>query len=274
MKIRLISVIVATVILATGTIFFLTYKNQQSVLLPYKIGRFTLEIPNSYIHGDKSKIEKSSIKQSEMDESCSKIGNIYVFYTFRKLAGIYPNVQPSLSVYGWKDPELVYFNKNSETTFKEWGEQLENIGKYTDLNLLQQKVFAPEYDASKNVEPNLDLGKFLYCSGVYSYPILIEKVETKKFESVFFAEVIEGNADLGAPKKELVIYHKNNWLIVSEQPDYKSHNWDFNYCPNNLARTRVDLLKCTEKLWREKYRSKKENASWINFILSHLEFEE
>lgn len=243
-----------------------------SAKLTYQVGSFIHTINNNYIyeydtHGVKFGVEHAdATKYNETNGPCYRISNIDLFFATRKIPALAQSVSPSISIISWNDSELKYKDDTSKAQFRTWAQQLLNLNKYTNISLLEKAVFDPNYGKPLHNEPNIDAGRFLYCSGIYSYPLSIEKVDSKSFTQVFFVNVLEGNGTFSTPTKALVIHNNNDWLIFKEQPVDQPDDY-FTSCNKP---TTLESLICVDKLWKEKYRNVSDEQKWVNQTLSSI----
>jgi len=249
-----------------------TITSSTSAMLRYSIGNFTFSANNDYIYENDLQGKKYSVERSDAtlyngtNGPCYRISNIDFFHTPRKIPALAQSASPSISIISWNDNQLKYSDEASKTQFQTWVQQLLNLYKYTNISFLEKTVFDPNYGKSFRSEPNINAGQFLYCSGIYSYPLSIDRVYSKDFMHVFFINVLEGNGTFSTPTKALVIHHGNDWLIFKERPIYEPNDY-FTSCNKQ---TTHDSLVCVDKLWKEKYRDVSDEQKWINQTLSSI----
>lgn len=238
----------------------------------YHIGNFLYSPPSDYIYesdmrGVKFEVEHSdATKYNETNGPCYRISNVDLFSAIRQIPTLTQNASPSISIVSWNSNELNYKDAASKAQFQTWAKQLLHLNTYTNISLLEKAVFNPDYGKPLHNEPNIDVGQFLYCSGIYSYPLTIEKVDSNDFTQVFFINVLEGNGVFSTPAKALVVNHNNDWLIFKEQSVDRSND----YLASCHKPTTLESLVCADKLWKEKYRNVSDEQTWVNQTLSSL----
>jgi hypothetical protein len=243
------------------------------ISLAYKIGNFVYITDDNYVYetdryGKRlNAILSNTEKYNGRDEPCDKVNNISEFHGDRKIPHVAQDITPSIYIYTWDEDTLKYKDNNSQTLFHSWTQQFNKLRTYTNESLSEETI--TNTSNSTFLELDVDISRFLGCSGSYSHPITIEKVYSN-FDQAYFLNVIEGNGMYSTPEKKLIIRHKNDWLIFSET---RIDNYDRDYNKECLPVefSSRDLM-CVVKIWKEKYRDKEEEKQWIERTLNSIKY--
>ena len=173
----------------------------QNNTLHFKVGNFIFNTNDKYIYNDPKRTEwaeeisdiKNYGQYGECGDAVGKISNIVVGQKVdlplnQELAGY-------ISIYAWNEKETNFINENTKNRFKTFEKSLGNLSNKTG-DPIQNPI-------------NLDLGPFLSCSGIYSIPLKVQRIDNNKFDSVFYAEVIEGNGSYHT--------HLRNWFYTTRK---------------------------------------------------------
>ncbi|MCH7730547.1 hypothetical protein IID21_03410 [Patescibacteria group bacterium] len=261
----------------------------------YQIGNFELKIDRGYVYLDSvisgaNRVSQSQAYPAEEAEYClSLVGGVHRLLLERK----YPSLErpvfggnPLLTFKYWNPNKLVYLDSQAETEIKDRLENFINLFSYTDSGELLEKVVSlagSDYSANKYLTYQ---GRLLNpwsgtgvggCGGGFSYPILIKKINSQKYNKVFFAETFEGNepSNPNMPIKKLLINKGESWLLITEQrkgedfTKFQEQAGQITSCPQAQL---GEWLRCNEQLWRENFRDENTNQQWIERILSFVTY--
>lgn len=258
----------------------------------YQVGNFEIKIDRDYIYLDSVFGEESSVSQSqalsgEEGKYCATmVGGVHTLWLERKYPGSERQtdpltVNPLLIFEYWNPNKLVYLDTEAETEIKNRLQNFINLLAYTNRGELLEKVISitsSDYSiyTTSQLNPWSNTG-VAGCGGVFSYPILIKKIDSQEYDNVFFVEVFEGNESSSPimPTKKLIINKGRDWLLVTEQRRYE--DWvkfgeqarQIASCPHGESE---EWLRCNEQLWRENFRDENANQQWIERNLGFVTY--
>ena len=262
--------VIITCLVILFFVFFPKNKSNYQQKNNYQVGNYTITIPKNYIYeSDYTESRGYGLSTTKLDPKYNQIGGVHSLFLNKKIAGLSQELSPTFTAYSWNNDLLEYSNDNTKKLFTDWAKQLVNLNKYQDINLLSETVSLDIYDAKAYHEPNVYFSNFISYSKIFSYPILIRKIDTEKFDLVYYVEVFEGNGDLGSATKKLIINNQSDFLFISEG----SANYNFldqEHC--RIILDRAKLFTCVKDVWEEKYRNEEEVAKWINDLIASIEY--
>ena len=248
------------IILGLSSIFINKSGDNKSTPLNFSVGKFVFNTNDKYLYSDSKRsnvsIQVSNIKNyGEYGECGNSVGNIYTFIGSKRASGTSQDQDYAgyIDINSWDRKDINFINNKIKSNFEKFEQGI--------LKLTNKKG-SPIQNAT-----DFNLGQFLYCGGIFSIPIRIDKVQDNKFDSIYYAEVIEGNGDYGTPSKKLIVNHKDSILIFTESAGIDLLNYD--ECHSNK-----DSLKCVITTWNEKYRNQDDIDTWIKFVIASLEYKD
>lgn len=247
----------------------------------YQMGNFELKIDRDYVYLDSlvsgtNKVSQSQAAPAEEAGYCSiLVGGVQGLWLEQK----YPDLEREsadgntlITFEYWNPNQLVFLNEQAETEIKESLQDFIDIFSYTDSGQLLEKVISSKRYELLSPWDGTGVGG---CGGGFSYPILIQKINSQEYDGVYFAEDFYGNNPLSnAPSKNLIINKAQDWLLVKsrlrrEEEEKFYEQIEKVNCPSLNSE---EGLRCREQQWRENFRDDNANQQWVEKILGFVTY--
>lgn len=254
----------------------------------FQIGNFTYTPKNNTIHTGENLSNTISLVDPKFESEnhgsvCTKVSGVSMFRSILHFQDQLTGIEPNINMITWNSSNLEFIDPESQEMFNLWIQNLSQLDQYlttdTENPILQDTLRREQAHKQWVDNPQegtleqdlLEFPRLLACGGGYNWPIFLKKIESDKFEKVYFAESFIGNGVPYAPNKMLIINHQDRWLLLTQHDEFSNELDRTSYNYSECGEEDMSIT-CLEQVWSSKYRSEEEIDNWINNTISSLEF--